>query len=568
MPSARHGANLTLSVRAWHDGVARATVSLHRQGSGRALEPGGAAHVLRVQLRCLRSGAGSAWLNVSYVDEERSRGHLAFGIPVACATSGARVVSADQVGGAHEWAAHPRLSLSRCKLLLPRAKQPPPQQQPPQQPQQQPPQQQRRQPPQQQRQQPPQQHRQQPPRPASEPPQRPRGATARAPAVWLPIWFALPSLERFRAAGAPRPCRNATNGFAPVLPTQMGGKHTILDERSYYEQYARSLYGITHKKAGLDCLRHYEILGAGAVPYFLGLAELEKRPLTMLPFPRSLVRKAMELRGVPTQAEARRALAAGSLPQINWAVFDWPRYCAIRARLAEHTRTRLTTAALASYVLRQLHDVAGLVEAPRLLFVSNEGVEYQSGFLYHGLRAALGVRMSAWLGPKRSARKRILYHDHARERGASVYGKGFSYQGALPTPGLVGACGEASSERLLRELLDARLEAGYFNALVVTTAGNGCCELTRCYGADVADVLNRYLAKWPRTVVATVDGNDDVVPWPNASGGASRGFWGCHTTFEDQLARVDVHFLREVHEEGWSDGTGRATLPVRRPAGF
>ena len=47
MPSARHGANLTLSVRAWHDGVARATVSLHRQGSGRALEPGGAAHVLR-----------------------------------------------------------------------------------------------------------------------------------------------------------------------------------------------------------------------------------------------------------------------------------------------------------------------------------------------------------------------------------------------------------------------------------------------------------------------------------------------------------------------------------------
>lgn len=50
-------------------------------------------------------------------------------------------------------------------------------------------------------------------------------------------------------------------------------------EEEYYKQYSKSLFGYTMKKAGWDCMRHYEILGAGALPYF---ADIENKPETTM----------------------------------------------------------------------------------------------------------------------------------------------------------------------------------------------------------------------------------------------------------------------------------------------
>jgi hypothetical protein len=51
------------------------------------------------------------------------------------------------------------------------------------------------------------------------------------------------------------------------------------DEREYYRQYSRSLFAFTMKKAGWDCMRHYEILGSGCVPYFY---DIENKPPTIM----------------------------------------------------------------------------------------------------------------------------------------------------------------------------------------------------------------------------------------------------------------------------------------------
>ena len=48
---------------------------------------------------------------------------------------------------------------------------------------------------------------------------------------------------------------------------------TDADEIGYYKEYQHSRFGLTYKKAGWDCHRHYEILSSGAVPYFTDLAE-------------------------------------------------------------------------------------------------------------------------------------------------------------------------------------------------------------------------------------------------------------------------------------------------------
>jgi hypothetical protein len=58
------------------------------------------------------------------------------------------------------------------------------------------------------------------------------------------------------------------------------------NEKDYYTGYKESKYAFTTKKAGWDCLRHYEILGNGCIPIFIDIANCP--PLTMNNFPKAL----------------------------------------------------------------------------------------------------------------------------------------------------------------------------------------------------------------------------------------------------------------------------------------
>lgn len=139
----------------------------------------------------------------------------------------------------------------------------------------------------------------------------------------LPITFSYPTCK------LANPNKNKTQEYATCIPGQPE-TYIFKTESSYYEDYQKSYYGVTMKKGGWDCMRHYEILGNYCMPYFIGLEDCPEN--TLFNFPKDLLLEGKEL--------------ANS--------FEEQRYFDILNELFEHTKNNLTTEALAKYILNHV----------------------------------------------------------------------------------------------------------------------------------------------------------------------------------------------------------------------
>lgn len=146
----------------------------------------------------------------------------------------------------------------------------------------------------------------------------------------LPIHFAIPEekfvpdLEKLEKDKLFAPC-NPMDKTTYVYKT----------EESYYKQYQESFFGITMKKAGWDCLRHYEIIAQGCAPYFYEITECPY--LTMHKFPRLEVMRLMQIADYYLQTESLNLEA----------------YLANLKYLFSYAKQYLTTKALTKYVIEQ-----------------------------------------------------------------------------------------------------------------------------------------------------------------------------------------------------------------------
>lgn len=108
------------------------------------------------------------------------------------------------------------------------------------------------------------------------------------------------------------------------------------DEKSYYESYAASLFAKTRKKAGWDCLRHYEIMANGCLPYFENLEFCPDTIMTGLPKEELLLAKSvLEYKGF-------------NFFETSCGLDLWRR---LMERVQGTLRAKLTTTALAKYIL-------------------------------------------------------------------------------------------------------------------------------------------------------------------------------------------------------------------------
>lgn len=70
--------------------------------------------------------------------------------------------------------------------------------------------------------------------------------------------------------------------FAKIKPNNKS-TYIYKNEEDYYKGYQIAQFGITMKKAGWDCLRHYEIIGNKCLPYFTDIKQCPKRTLAFFP---------------------------------------------------------------------------------------------------------------------------------------------------------------------------------------------------------------------------------------------------------------------------------------------
>ena len=206
-------------------------------------------------------------------------------------------------------------------------------------------------------------------------------------------------------------------------------------EQEYRRQYRHAYFGITRKKFGYDCLRHYEIIANGAIPLFLSLGDLPERALPFLP--RDFLHKAWGLLG----NRSLQALQAKPAKSFKLRHGEMINYYTLLADLMSYARRHLTTKAMAIYVLETVRAVSGRkVETElcpkRILFLSGRIYpDYQRDMLLHGLKKLCPLvvdfpRVDHMYGPNPRIRPDPVHGNWQKSRG-DLHSRGFTYSMTL-----------------------------------------------------------------------------------------------------------------------------------------
>jgi len=179
-------------------------------------------------------------------------------------------------------------------------------------------------------------------------------------------------------------------------------------EEEYYNEYKSSIFAKTIQKGGWDCLRHYEIILNGCIPYF---PNIEKCPVnTMALFPKDLTYEANALYDKIKDKD------------INNLTEDEKNSCnALSNKFLEYMRKHLTTAKMAQYILEK----SNRSNASKVLFLSkNLEPDYLRCLSLIGFKQILGDKCHDY--PKITH----IYKSNDIDYKA-LYGKGITYTNIL-----------------------------------------------------------------------------------------------------------------------------------------
>ena len=179
-------------------------------------------------------------------------------------------------------------------------------------------------------------------------------------------------------------------------------------EKDYYNEYKQSYFAITNLKGGWDCMRHYEILANGCIPYFINIEKCPKNTMTLLP--KNLLIEGNNLYNKFKNKE---------ISQLNEVEIQ--EYNILREKLVEHTKKHLTTDKMAEYILKQTN----IGSVGKILYLSgNLDPDYLRCVTLHGLKSLFGSDCHDYPKvPHIYKSLNINYKD--------LYGKGITYANLL-----------------------------------------------------------------------------------------------------------------------------------------
>lgn len=247
-------------------------------------------------------------------------------------------------------------------------------------------------------------------------------------------------------------------------------------EQEYYDEYKKSYFAITKKKGGWDCLRHYEIIMNGCVPYFMDIEDCP--PNTMYLLPKQLFIEANSL------YKRFKTLHIHDIP-----TEDITEYNILQSKLLEYVKEHLTTEKLANYILTR----SNFTNVSKILFLSGcTSPDYLRCLTLHGFKQTFGQNCHDY--PKVP---HIYKSNYIQYR--SLYGKGMTYTNLL-------------EPALHNDTLDTRVEEDirnkYYDIVIYGSYARGmpyyelvCSiyqpnEIILIYGEDITtDDYKKYLPK-------------------------------------------------------------------------
>jgi hypothetical protein len=180
------------------------------------------------------------------------------------------------------------------------------------------------------------------------------------------------------------------------------------NEEDYYNEYRQSYFAITKKKGGWDCMRHYEIMANGCLPFFIDVENCPKNTMGLCPKELFLEANSLYYKFVTKDIN--------SLPK---EFID--KYNNLRNKLLDYTRNHLTTAKMAQYIL----ETTGYKNVKSILYLSGDtSPDYLRCVTLHGFKTIFGEKCHDY--PKIP---HIYKTDHINYK--SLYGKGITYTNLL-----------------------------------------------------------------------------------------------------------------------------------------
>jgi hypothetical protein len=179
------------------------------------------------------------------------------------------------------------------------------------------------------------------------------------------------------------------------------------NETDYYNEYKKSYFAITKKKGGWDCMRHYEILANGCIPYFI---DIEQCPVNTLALcPKDLF------------SEANILYSKFVSKKINELTHnDLIEYNNLLTKLLDYTKNYLTTDKMAYYILKKTN----YTNVSKILYLSKDiNPDYLRCVTLHGFKELFGANCHDYPQIPHIYKNNLNIH--------KLYGKGITYTNLL-----------------------------------------------------------------------------------------------------------------------------------------